>query len=753
MILSNRLFNNLRQTNLKPIIVLQIEGVPFLIGSDTINKVPLYGDEGLEYGQSGLVYGALVPIDPDKQKTLLSIDGTTTQIRQSLEPDKARGSGISQMTINLIDKNKEATKLLAGAYGEILFKKCKLWVTFGENSAFNTDFILIFRGVIESVSAEQGRCKLFLNSPDQKKRSQLFIKPDIDLDGAITDIQTTLTVSDVENFFIVPDHPAYSPKDQSLVTCVRIEDEIIRFTGISGNQLTGLTRGFLGTTAAAHDDESQVEGFLVLEGNAIDLALKIMLSDRDQTPYIENLPANLVNSDGVNALANAFFFADVDFNRDFQVEIGDYVKSTGFANSANNLSAWTEVLDFGITDQGSFIVVDAPLVFDGSPTGSVSFLSKYNSLGAFGLKMDPDEVDIDKHEFIKGSFLSEYTMRFFIRDDIESGKEFIEQELYLPTSCYGLPTDNEGLSRVSVGIHKPPIPGTNIITASKNNILNADQLNIQRSVNKNYYSAVVTKYEDLPLDEELRRRSITLVGTPQVPAAGNKTLLIESRGLRSVFNAKFLAENTQERLLQRYSGAAESIQGARIHFRDAVQVVPGDVIVFDPTDLNMIDNDSQSRQKPPLLMEVINRTVDIKNGSASLELVASGFNIDARFGLVSPASRITNVVGPKQFVISFIYVQSPYGPSEFRKWNRLTQPAVRIRRFDWSESFETVLVSANSNTVEIRDVPPFTLQVDDIMEFADYGFTDTKGQQKLVYAYLSDDDNDFADGGKYYGLI
>jgi hypothetical protein len=751
MILSNRLFKNLQKTEIKPILVLEIEGVPFLITSDVVKKVPLYGDEGLEYGSPGLFYGGLFNYNPSEIKPLISLDGTTTQIRQSLEPDKARSTSVSQMTITLIDKNKEATKLLAGAYGEVIFKKVKLWVTFGDNNAFNEDYIIIFRGVIESVSAEQGRCRLFLNSPDQKKRSRVYIKPDTELDGAIDASQTTLNVADIENFFIVPDHPAYSPKDESLKTYVRIEDEIIEFTGITGNQLTGLVRGSLGTTAAAHNDETQVEGFLKLEGHAMDLALKIMLSDKDQTPYLDNLNASAVNFDGFSAAENTIFFQGIDFTRDAQVLIGDFIKTSGFTESANNLNTWTEILDFGVNDLGSYIVVDADLDYESPATGSVDFLSQYNTLGSFGTKMDQDEVDIEKHLFLKNSFLSQYNMRFFIRDDIESGKDFIEQELYLPTSCYGLPTDAEGLCRVSVGIHKPPIPGSNIITASVDNVLNAKDLAIQRSVNKNYYSAVVTLFEDRPIDEELRRRSITIVGTPQIPQAGNKTLVIESRGLKNVFNAKFLAERAHERVLQRYSGAAEFMTNVKMHFRDAVQVVPGDVIVMDPRGLNLIDNESESRDKPPLLMEVVNRSVDIKNGSATLELVASGFNILARFGLISPASRITNVLSQTRFVISFVYSPSQYGPSEYRKWNRMRRPKVRIRRADFSQTFTTTLISASSNSVEILDAPNFTLQVDDIMEFADY--IDTTDEQKLIYASLSDDDNDFSDGGKHYALI
>ena len=77
---SNQLLRNLDKANIKPIIVLQIDGVPFLIGSDTVRKVVRYGDEGLFYGIDDLVYGGLYPISG--QKTLISFDGTTSSIKQ-----------------------------------------------------------------------------------------------------------------------------------------------------------------------------------------------------------------------------------------------------------------------------------------------------------------------------------------------------------------------------------------------------------------------------------------------------------------------------------------------------------------------------------------------------------------------------------------------------------------------------------------------------------------------------------------------
>ena len=207
MILSNRLFQNLSQTNIKPIMVLEIDGVPFLIGSDTIKRQPRYGDEGLEYGDEGVFYGGLVPFP--NQETLITLDGTTTSIRQSLEPDKARSTTISNMSIKLIDKNGIGTDIVGGLYGEVLFKKVKVWVSFGEQTGWNDDFIIVFRGRIESAKAGQGSVTLNLSSPDQKKRSSLFIKGDDTLDGPISDSQTNLFLDDATNFFTIPDSPFY----------------------------------------------------------------------------------------------------------------------------------------------------------------------------------------------------------------------------------------------------------------------------------------------------------------------------------------------------------------------------------------------------------------------------------------------------------------------------------------------------------------------------------------------------------------
>lgn len=744
MELSNNLLVNLGQKNIKPIYVLQIEDVPYLIGSDTIKKYLRYGDDLYEYGDEGLYYGGLVPY-PD-QKTLISLDGTTTSIKQNLEPDKARGSGVSQLTIRLIDKNLDATKLLSGLYGEILFKKVKVWVGFGETSAWNEDFILIFRGIIESVDAGQGHVNLNLNSPDQKKRQLLLPKADTELDGAINNSQVAITLASVENLFVVPDHPAYAPKDDSIKTYVRIEDEIIEYTSISGLVLNGCVRGSLGTTAVAHDDESAVESFYVLEGNAMDLALKLMLSDADQTPYLSSFEATSVGITDSEAIDDIIWFAGKNITRDYNITIGDFITTSGFTEAGNNFATYKEILDVVVTDTGSYIMVDETLTLEVGATGSVTFLSQYNTLG-FGLKMDTDEVDIDKHEELRRSFLSIHNYRFYLRQEIEEGKEFIEKEIYLPASCYSLPGDREGLSRVGVGIHKAPIPGRGIVTLSEDNITNPKDLKVKRSINKNHYNAIVFRYEDTPLDEKLLRTNVATAGTITVPT-GNKALVIDSLGLKDFLLAKNISTAAGDRLLERYRNAAEFLDDVKIQFKDAVKINIGDVVILDPTDLNLINTLELSRDKPAGLWEVINKDTDTKTGAVKLSLVDTSFNIEARFGLISPASKLTEVITQTRFKISYIYGPSRFGESEYKKWTNLRNCFVKIRRPDYSFEHTTRLTKVSPSGMEIETLPSFTIQTDDIMEFSNY--SDSRDEEKLIFVFLTDGTNDFPDGGKPY---
>ena len=66
------------------------------------------------------------------------------------------------------------------------------------------------------------------------------------LNGAINDSVTTLTLTDASLF------------PSTGTNFVIIGSEEISYTGVSGNTLTGLTRGVAGTTAASHSDGATV---------------------------------------------------------------------------------------------------------------------------------------------------------------------------------------------------------------------------------------------------------------------------------------------------------------------------------------------------------------------------------------------------------------------------------------------------------------------------------------------------------------
>lgn len=752
MKLSTTLLNQLKETNIEPILVFQIDGIDTLYGSTTIKKVARYGDEDLFYGQDDLVYGGLVPLS--NQQALMTLDGTTTSIKQNLAPDKARGTGITSMSIVLVDIANKATELASGAFGEMLFRRCKVWAGFGENSSFSEDFILLFRGVIESIQIEQGKVKFNLSSPDQKRRVLLLPKGDTKLNGAIDNVQTTITLDSVENFFVVPDHPAYSPKDDDVESYVKIEDEYIKFAGISGNQLTGCVRGQFFTSAVAHADQAQAESFYKIEGNAMELALKVMLSDEDQTPYIAGLKASAVNQFITGPIANAIYFGGINFEREYNVRIGDYVRTAGFTQPGNNFVTWAEILDVVVLDTGSYVVVDQTLTDEAVATGTVDFLSSYNSLGVFGMGLNADEVDIEKHDFLRRNFLNSFNYKFYARDEIEDGKEWIESELYRPASCYSLPADKEGLARLSVGLHIAPLPNESIVTISQTNVTKPDRIGVKRSVNKNYYNSILTKFEDTPEDEKFFRKVFTLSGTPYLPEVkGNKTLVIESKGLKDDLSGSTLASAANARLLSRYEGAAEYIDGLEILFSTAVSINVGDIVVFDPSGLNVVNPIDQSRERVAGLWEVVNKDINLK-GQAKVDLVNTAFNIQARYGLWSAASRLKTILSQTKFVIEGLSAFPKFGSAaEYRKWENIRNLGVKIRSADWSNVFQTVLTNVTFNTLTVRDAVPFTLTPGMILELSNYDFAETTAEQKLIYAHWTDDNNDFADGGKPYVFI
>ena len=80
------------------------------------------------------------------------------------------------------------------------------------------------------------------------------------LNGGITSAATTMTLADATNF---DDTSGKFSNDASSEWYVKIDDEIMKYTAVSGNTISSITRGQDGTTAASHADGATVELYML----------------------------------------------------------------------------------------------------------------------------------------------------------------------------------------------------------------------------------------------------------------------------------------------------------------------------------------------------------------------------------------------------------------------------------------------------------------------------------------------------------
>jgi hypothetical protein len=321
------------------------------------------------------------------------VDGTTTNISQKLDPDKASGASVSQMAIALVDINGAALELVSPGFKvtDILGRKAVVSLGFSE-TAWPDDYIKIFRGVIDSVDVGPGKVTLQLSHPDQKKRQELFIKSSTALTAGIGAGDVSILCDSVAGFLtrVLGPDGAY---DSSISYGLRIDDEIIFYTGISGTTFTGCTRGQLFTTAASHSAGATVDSFIRLEGNAMDLALKIMLSGLGYWVTGVDITHFGQLGDGT-PITDGIFFNGINVFDEYGVTIGDYVTTTGATNGGNNQTL-VVVTDVQTTEDGSYIVVDgAGFIAEPDSPATLSFRSRYDTL-AVGASLGLTAVLVD----------------------------------------------------------------------------------------------------------------------------------------------------------------------------------------------------------------------------------------------------------------------------------------------------------------------------------------------------------------------
>lgn len=733
----------LKQTVKTPNIALEIEGLSTIIGARVLRETVRIGEPDLEVGDPELTELAFY-IGEDfafsDQQSIINFSGTSTSIKQTLNTDKGEGSSVSSLNVELIDDGFVTRLITPGELlTDILARKVRVYMTPDENVTWPNDYALIFRGIVSDIDARPGSVVLALTSPESKKRSTLFKPVETKLNGSITNVQTTITLDSTANIFqkvLGPD----GTYDSTFSSYVRIDDEIIKFDTISGATITGCTRGQLGTVAASHDDNANVTTFYRLTGNPIFMALKLMLSGF-QGSYLSDVPATSFESVDGDPIANSIWFQGINVADKYGLSIGDYITTTGATNGANNVSL-KAISDIQLVDDGSYVVLSGVTFTTEATTSAVcSFRSQYDTLPD-GMKMGGDEVDTEEHLDLYNLFFSGVSFDFYLKEEI-SGREFLEKEIYLPIACYSVPRK----ARASVGYHIGPLPGETTITLDESNVKNPQTTRLRRSIARNFYNEVIYKFEESATEDRLTSGYITIAADSktQIPA-GNKSFIIEARGLRDSLGGDNIAAQASSRRLKRYKFGAETVLLSTL-FESGFSVEIGDIVVYDGSTNQLPDIKTGIKGIAPRLFEVSNKTLDLKTGDVQLELIDTNFALDLRYALISPRSLISNASG-------FSTTQFNIPLDDVEVWQFLTLPSVRIRNVTFSRNESTVIQSvSDSGLVTVSPALTFqpSLAFGDILELSIYTDSDVTSEVKLKYACMRD--TDFPDGTPVYVML
>lgn len=685
--ITNNAEDVLSQKVITPQIVCEIEGYGDLLTSAAITEIARFDNPGLFFDMPGLFFD--VGVSVDNQQNLISLNGTTNQITQQILQDQAEGSSTTNVTIAVVNKDNVFSDLVTPSVtSDLISKKATVYLG-AEGMNFPEDFIRIFVGNVTSITMNSGMIRVNIAHPENQKRSELFVKAQTELGAALTNIAISLTIDDTSAFIL--------PKGQCR-SFVKIDDEIIEYTGKSSTQLTGLIRGSLGTLAAAHDDEAPAESFYMLgdatsNSNALDLALQVMISGQGV------FYTSTVSSIGISAsplTQKNFYFENVFLKRNQNVQAGDNITVTLATNAGNNVTSAT-ILDLIETELGTQVIVANTLIPEATTSAVCAFTSQYDTLPD-GLALAPDQVDIDEFLKIKnlfGSSLPNY--KLYLKDTI-SGKDLVNKEILFPAACFSIPRKG----RISVGKTRPPIAEFDTRIIDENTVLNASNLVIERSSTDNFYNSVVYRFEESAVEDKFLAGRVTLsADSTNRIKVGNKTFTVESKGLRKTTDNEAVIQNNAQRLLDRYQFGAEIIRNVLVPFTVGWATEVGDTVIVQG--LNILDSKTGETNLSPRIMEVTNRSFNFRTGQITLDLTDTAFEVEGRYGVISPSS----ILGTGSTTTELVLLESFSTPDtklEKYKWQNYVGQPIIIHSPDYSTSYTATITGFSPSNDAIMTV-------------------------------------------------
>jgi hypothetical protein len=710
----NELFRTLLESNIKtPQLILEIDGLT-TFSSIPVQRFAEYGDD-IRYGDENLIYGGL--IEATEIKPWIDLTRSTQNITQQLMSDKGGFSSITNFDVAVIDKGGAVTEMISPSNTyDVLGQKAKLYLSL-EGAAHPQDSILFFSGIVSGTPSGAGFIKFNLSSPEKLKNLEVFPKVSTDLTASLSNSATTVTVNDTTDFMIPVD---------CLRTYIIIDDEIIEYTGKTSTTLTGLTRGCFDTIAVSHDIGASAESAYRLVGNLRDLSLKIMLSGIND--YFLTTDVLATNSYGGILAANAVFVDIYGLSDIYGLVQGDLILITGGLNAGSHT-----VNSVVQTDAGSYVFLNSTLITEGVGA-TISFKSKYAVLPKFaGLEMTPDQVDVQEFEAKYDQFSATFfEYDFFIKDSVK-GSEFINEQILYPSGCYAIPRK----CKTSLGLNIPPLAQYEAKVIDWSNVTDARGIVIDRSINNNFYNAVVYKYDLDYIDDVYRRGKIrqSSDSTNRIKI-GNKPLTIAADGIRfdSNFDGKFDVQG--RRYLNRYQFGAQSLE-VSVNFGTGFTIEIGDSVIFSGADLKVSDINFSTRDFRPRLFEVVNKSYSITGKPIKLKLLDTAFNLNGRFGVIAPSSILDSGSTTTNLRLTRSYGTLLKFNSEQFKWRSLIGLKIRVHSKDYSYDEESTILALDTTRdaliIEALPSAPLEGYVVDLIQYQ------TTGQDlaKAIYCYFN----------------
>lgn len=724
------------EINVQPNVAVEIDGIDGVFSAVSVNRYIRIGDPGLVIGP-GWKIGGYTALEDNNPLLQIGQGGTTTRISNGIAPDRGQASGVARMVVSMIDKDEQVSRLLAPAIeiDDLLGRKVK--VRFGfKNVPYPSGYITVFRGVIEDYQSGAGYVTLAFNHIEDRKRRSLFTRLSSKLTLGIDAITTAnLQVSDPA-LFPVQYTGGPTGVDNSLSYFCRIDDEILKYTGVSGGQLTGIIRAQLGTQPAAHDADAEVYPLYRFQGNALDLALKLQLSGKNG-PYRTGVTfKNFVRLNDGSEVANALFFDREDADDLYGLTAGTYVTVSGAGIGGNNFTD-KQISEVVKVADGTYVVLSGvSLSVELNTPAVASFRSQYDTLGV-GIGLDQEDVDVAQYETIRDRYLASFPIDITV-DAIEDAKTFIDTELFKNSACFSVPR----LGRSSVVFHAPPLSNSKLAKLDRTNIKSPADIKIRRSTSAHFANTII--YEvDFDVIEGKFKKNYEYTPTTQPPSmtrVGSKPLKFSSRGLRSDNGAALATANAANRMLARYQAGAAYFENLKILYGVGYSLQIGDVLMLDTEGLHITNLDTGDRSAKKTLVEVNNWGLDLASGEVTVTLVNTAFGLEKRYASWAPASQVG-----LNSTTTRINLKKSYGTKSYqfeaKKWRNYVGEKIRVRSYDFTQVAEVTLASvyeADASSITVSPALPWVPAEDFMVEPATYRPLATDGQAfKLNHIFWS----------------